>query len=133
MLRDASPVSDSLDFFFIRSHFLGCSAACGSAVLDGTVHQKFACPLCRDRIPPPRHAIQTKFIGAILHSAPAGGSPSRQFAERNSYSLQVHIIVAVIFREQSEGNDQSKGAPPHSSVHSEGRHLCGKITGLRHR
>lgn len=94
--------------------------------LDGTIRQKFACSLCRDHISSPCHAIKTKFIGTILHSAPAGSPASRQFAERSSYSLQVHIIVAVIFLEHSEWNDQSKGRPPHSSVYSERCHLCEK-------
>lgn len=54
------------------------------------------------------HAIKMKFIRVILCRAPAGSQVSRQFTERNSYSLQVHIIVAVIFLEQRKGNDQSK-------------------------
>lgn len=99
--------------------------------LEGAVRQKFACYSTSS----PHHAIGTKFIRALLRRAPAGSQVSRQFAERNWYSLQVHIIVAVIFLEHREGNDQSKGHHRRSThPYAAADAICvGKITGLRRR
>lgn len=113
---------------FLHSAFVSCARS--------------AATVCRRRRR--RHAIATKFIGAISHGAPAGSRVSRQRERENSYSLQVHIIVAVIFLEHREGNDQSKGVGErrrHAHPYAEKGTVCAEtkkkrkkeMTGLWHR
>lgn len=117
--------SDSLYFslaLFICSDFLGYNAACGLGIWMApyvkSLRAHSAVTIYR------HHAMLSK--QRLLEPYCIQLQQAAQPADRSSYSLQVHIIVAVIFLKHSEWNDQSTGHPPRSSVYSERCHLCEK-------